>query len=126
MVRYGSNSKVLTPRFDAYTDLVVSSVPEMELGELERNGRADLWRVQGDERTDAWPGQSAISTVVLCGLAPWPFNRTVSITCEAWAIGSSVSSLVEADLCDEGAVGRPAVGLGLRPFRRCLPSRKSS
>ncbi|MGN6766733.1 MAG: ABC transporter ATP-binding protein [Rhizobiaceae bacterium] len=36
VVRYGSKSEVLTPPFDAYTDLLLSSVPEMELGWLEK------------------------------------------------------------------------------------------
>ncbi|MER9445643.1 ABC transporter ATP-binding protein [Mesorhizobium sp. M0340] len=36
VVRYGSKSQVLTPPFDAYTNLLLSSVPEMELGWLER------------------------------------------------------------------------------------------
>ncbi|UCI26381.1 ABC transporter ATP-binding protein [Mesorhizobium sp. B2-8-5] len=36
VVRYGSRSKVLTPPFDAYTDLLLSSVPEMEIGWLEK------------------------------------------------------------------------------------------
>ena len=31
-----SRSKVLTPPFDAYTDLLLSSVPEMEIGWLEK------------------------------------------------------------------------------------------
>jgi peptide/nickel transport system ATP-binding protein len=35
VVRYGSKSDVLTPPFDDYTDLLLSSVPEMELGWLE-------------------------------------------------------------------------------------------
>ncbi|MET3794445.1 ABC transporter ATP-binding protein [Aquamicrobium terrae] len=35
LVRYGPKSKVLTPPFDAYTDLLLSSVPEMEIGWLE-------------------------------------------------------------------------------------------
>ncbi|MER9281164.1 ABC transporter ATP-binding protein [Mesorhizobium sp. M0522] len=34
--RYGVKSKVLTPPFDDYTDLLLSSVPEMELGWLEK------------------------------------------------------------------------------------------
>ncbi|GAB4273975.1 MAG: ABC transporter ATP-binding protein [Pararhodobacter sp.] len=34
--RYGTRTEVLTPPFDAYTDLLLSSVPEMELGWLER------------------------------------------------------------------------------------------
>ncbi|WP_323036900.1 ABC transporter ATP-binding protein [Pararhodobacter sp.] len=33
--RYGTKSQVLTPPFDAYTNLLLSSVPEMELGWLE-------------------------------------------------------------------------------------------
>ena len=33
--RYGSKSAVLTPPFDDYTDLLLSSVPEMKLGWLE-------------------------------------------------------------------------------------------
>jgi peptide/nickel transport system ATP-binding protein len=33
--RYGTKSEVLTPPFDDYTDLLLSSVPEMELGWLE-------------------------------------------------------------------------------------------
>ena len=36
VVRYGSKSKVLSPPFDAYTDLLLSSVPEMEIGWLEK------------------------------------------------------------------------------------------
>ena len=36
VVRYGPKSQVLTPPFDAYTDLLLSSVPEMELGWLEK------------------------------------------------------------------------------------------
>ena len=35
VVRYGPKTQVLTPPFDAYTDLLLSSVPEMELGWLE-------------------------------------------------------------------------------------------
>ncbi|MES2333940.1 MAG: ABC transporter ATP-binding protein [Pseudomonadota bacterium] len=35
VVRYGQKSDVLTPPFDDYTDLLLSSVPEMELGWLE-------------------------------------------------------------------------------------------
>ncbi len=35
IVRYGPKSEVLTPPFDDYTDLLLSSVPEMELGWLE-------------------------------------------------------------------------------------------
>jgi len=36
VVRYGPKSKVLAPPFDAYTDLLLSSVPEMEIGWLEK------------------------------------------------------------------------------------------
>ena len=36
LVRYGPKSKVLSPPFDAYTDLLLSSVPEMEIGWLEK------------------------------------------------------------------------------------------
>lgn len=36
VVRYGSRTEVLTPPFDDYTDLLLSSVPEMELGWLEK------------------------------------------------------------------------------------------
>ncbi len=36
VVRYGPKSKVLSPPFDDYTDLLLSSVPEMELGWLEK------------------------------------------------------------------------------------------
>jgi peptide/nickel transport system ATP-binding protein len=36
VVRYGGKTEVLTPPFDDYTDLLLSSVPEMELGWLER------------------------------------------------------------------------------------------
>jgi len=36
VVRYGSKTDVLSPPFDDYTDLLLSSVPEMELGWLER------------------------------------------------------------------------------------------
>ncbi|TIX37152.1 MAG: ABC transporter, partial [Mesorhizobium sp.] len=36
VVRYGAKSKVLAPPFDAYTDLLLSSVPEMEIGWLEK------------------------------------------------------------------------------------------
>jgi peptide/nickel transport system ATP-binding protein len=35
VVRYGAKSKVLAPPFDDYTDLLLSSVPEMKLGWLE-------------------------------------------------------------------------------------------
>jgi len=35
LARYGPKSEVLTPPFDDYTDLLLSSVPEMELGWLE-------------------------------------------------------------------------------------------
>ncbi len=35
VVRYGSKSEVLSPPFDDYTDLLLSSVPEMHLGWLE-------------------------------------------------------------------------------------------
>jgi peptide/nickel transport system ATP-binding protein len=35
VVRYGSKSEVLAPPFDDYTDLLLSSVPEMKLGWLE-------------------------------------------------------------------------------------------
>jgi peptide/nickel transport system ATP-binding protein len=35
VVRYGTKSDVLTPPFDDYTDLLLSSVPELELGWLE-------------------------------------------------------------------------------------------
>jgi len=36
VVRYGPKSKVLTPPFDDYTDLLLSSVPEMHVGWLEQ------------------------------------------------------------------------------------------
>ncbi|QPC85551.1 nickel ABC transporter ATP-binding protein NikE [Mesorhizobium sp. NBSH29] len=36
VVRYGAKSEVLTPPFDAYTELLLSSVPEMEIGWLEK------------------------------------------------------------------------------------------
>ena len=36
VVRYGPKSHVLAPPFDDYTDLLLSSVPEMELGWLEK------------------------------------------------------------------------------------------
>jgi peptide/nickel transport system ATP-binding protein len=36
VVRYGPKSEVLTPPFDDYTDLLLSSVPEMEVGWLEK------------------------------------------------------------------------------------------
>ncbi len=35
VVRYGTTTDVLTPPYDDYTDLLLSSVPEMELGWLE-------------------------------------------------------------------------------------------
>ncbi|RWH41904.1 MAG: ABC transporter ATP-binding protein [Mesorhizobium sp.] len=35
VVRYGSKTQVLTPPFDPYTELLLSSVPQMELGWLE-------------------------------------------------------------------------------------------
>ena len=35
LVRYGGKTEVLTPPFDDYTDLLLSSVPEMQLGWLE-------------------------------------------------------------------------------------------
>ncbi|APO78101.1 oligopeptide ABC transporter ATP-binding protein (plasmid) [Rhizobium etli 8C-3] len=36
LVRFGPKSKVLSPPFDAYTDLLLKSVPEMKIGWLER------------------------------------------------------------------------------------------
>ena len=36
VVRYGSKTEVLSPPFDDYTSLLLSSVPEMEIGWLER------------------------------------------------------------------------------------------
>jgi len=36
LVRFGPKSKVLNPPFDDYTDLLLKSVPEMELGWLEK------------------------------------------------------------------------------------------
>ncbi|WP_158966901.1 ABC transporter ATP-binding protein [Chachezhania sediminis] len=36
VVRYGPKTQVLSPPFDDYTDLLLSSVPEMELGWLEQ------------------------------------------------------------------------------------------
>jgi peptide/nickel transport system ATP-binding protein len=36
LVRFGPRSKVLSPPFDDYTDLLLKSVPEMEVGWLER------------------------------------------------------------------------------------------
>ncbi|OIQ07321.1 MAG: hypothetical protein AUK60_01530 [Rhodobacteraceae bacterium CG2_30_10_405] len=36
VVRYGAKSEVLAPPFDAYTDLLLSSVPELRLGWLEQ------------------------------------------------------------------------------------------
>ena len=36
VVRYGPKSQVLAPPFDDYTDLLLSSVPEMEIGWLEK------------------------------------------------------------------------------------------
>ncbi|MEX2696658.1 ABC transporter ATP-binding protein [Rhizobium mongolense] len=36
VLRYGAKGKVLTPPFDDYTDLLLSSVPEMEIGWLEK------------------------------------------------------------------------------------------
>ncbi len=36
LVRFGPKSKVLSPPFDDYTDLLLKSVPEMELGWLEK------------------------------------------------------------------------------------------
>ncbi len=35
VVRYGTRTEVLTPPFDAYTDLLLASVPEMRVGWLE-------------------------------------------------------------------------------------------
>jgi peptide/nickel transport system ATP-binding protein len=36
LVRYGGKTQVLSPPFDDYTDLLLSSVPEMQLGWLEK------------------------------------------------------------------------------------------
>jgi peptide/nickel transport system ATP-binding protein len=36
LVRFGPKSRVLSPPFDDYTDLLLKSVPEMKLGWLER------------------------------------------------------------------------------------------
>ena len=35
-MRFGPKSKVLNPPFDDYTDLLLKSVPEMQLGWLEK------------------------------------------------------------------------------------------
>jgi peptide/nickel transport system ATP-binding protein len=35
VARYGGKTEVLSPPFDDYTDLLLSSVPEMKLGWLE-------------------------------------------------------------------------------------------
>jgi peptide/nickel transport system ATP-binding protein len=35
LVRYGPKTEVLSPPFDDYTDLLLSSVPELKLGWLE-------------------------------------------------------------------------------------------
>jgi peptide/nickel transport system ATP-binding protein len=45
IVRYGPKSEVLTPPYDDYTDLLLASVPEMELGWLEKAIRRK--RMQG-------------------------------------------------------------------------------
>ena len=36
LVRFGPKDAVLSPPFDDYTDLLLSSVPEMEVGWLEK------------------------------------------------------------------------------------------
>ncbi|MBB3396558.1 ABC-type oligopeptide transport system ATPase subunit [Rhizobium sp. BK060] len=36
LVRFGPKSTALSPPFDDYTDLLLKSVPEMEIGWLER------------------------------------------------------------------------------------------
>nr|MBA3517675.1 ABC transporter [Hyphomicrobiales bacterium] len=36
LVRFGPKDQVLSPPFDDYTDLLLSSVPEMEIGWLEK------------------------------------------------------------------------------------------
>ncbi|GLS40290.1 ABC transporter ATP-binding protein [Mesorhizobium tianshanense] len=46
VVRYGARTKVLTPPFDDYTDLLLSSVPEMEIGWLEKAIASARWRVR--------------------------------------------------------------------------------
>ncbi len=48
VVRYGPKSKVLTPPFDAYTDLLLSSVPEMEIGWLEKAIRGRRMEAAGN------------------------------------------------------------------------------
>jgi peptide/nickel transport system ATP-binding protein len=35
VVRYGQKSKVLSPPFDDYTEMLLRSVPEMRLGWME-------------------------------------------------------------------------------------------
>ncbi|MQU79821.1 ABC transporter ATP-binding protein, partial [Sinorhizobium meliloti] len=47
LVRFGPKSKVLSPPFDDYTDLLLKSVPEMEIGWLEK--------VLKTRRTGSWP-----------------------------------------------------------------------
>lgn len=60
VVRYGAKGKVLTPPFDAYTDLLLSSVPEMEPGWLEK---AISGRLAGKLHRSAGDG---------CLQTPWP------------------------------------------------------
>ena len=69
VVRYGPKSQVLTPPFDAYTDLLLSSVPEMEIGWLEKaiKGR----RMESAELvTDSQSGSIGSSRGPLAGRLP--------------------------------------------------------
>ena len=48
VVRYGPKSHVLTPPFDAYTGLLLSSLPEMEIGWLDKSVASRRVRSAGD------------------------------------------------------------------------------
>jgi peptide/nickel transport system ATP-binding protein len=50
-VRYGPKSDVLAPPFDDYTDLLLSSVPEMRLGWLEEVIATERWKARATGNT---------------------------------------------------------------------------
>lgn len=58
VVRYGARSEVLSPQFDAYADLLMSSVPEMEPGWLETAVAGRKMASAGNQTTGISKGPS--------------------------------------------------------------------
>jgi peptide/nickel transport system ATP-binding protein len=54
--RFGPKSKVLSPPFDDYTDLLLKSVPEMEIGWLEKALASRRTTGPGQERQQELAG----------------------------------------------------------------------